>query len=146
MRLKTLKDFQQHLSTLCDHIYPQTPILWNELINRRELSSQGAKARRELIEAMLKNPHQERLGLEGNGPESSIYMSLLQHSGIHRYIQDKWCFTEPSEPTIFFVWQAIEQFCIEARTKLKTLDHLYTLPESPPYGMKKGAIPILLAI
>ena len=112
LRLRTLKDFQQHLSTLCDQIYPKTPVLWNELINRRELTSQGAKARRELIEAMLNNARQERLGLEGNGPESSIYMSLLHHSGIHRYVKGQWCFTQPSDSTILFVWQAIEQFCI----------------------------------
>lgn len=62
LRVRTLKDFQQHLSTLCDQIYPQTPVLWNELINRRELTSQGAKARRELIEAMLSNAIKNDLG------------------------------------------------------------------------------------
>ena len=144
LHLRTLKDLQHLLSTLCDQIYSKTPVLWNELINRRELTSQAAKARRELIEAMLSNTHQERLGLEGNGPESSIYMSLLHHSGIHRYVQGQWCFIQPSDPSMLFVWQAIEQFCTEARTHPKTLDHLYTLLESPPYGIKKGVIPILI--
>ncbi|GLV54353.1 hypothetical protein KDH_12010 [Dictyobacter sp. S3.2.2.5] len=143
--LRTLKDFQQHLSNLCDQVYPKTPALWNELINRREITSQGAKARRELLEAMLRNAHLERLGLEGNGPETSIYLSLLNHSGIHRYSDGQWSFAEPKEPTILGVWKAIEQFCLDARTKPETLDQLYAILEAPPYGMKKGAIPLLLA-
>ena len=144
LSIATQKDFQQHLSEVCDNIYPQTPILWNELINRKELTSQGAKARRELIEAMLNKGTQERLGLTGNGPETSMYMSLLNHTGIHRFIQDQWYFTEPREQTVHYVWLAIEQFCLNARTQAEPLDHLYTQLESPPYGMKKGPIPILL--
>ncbi|RIK33737.1 MAG: hypothetical protein DCC57_24835, partial [Chloroflexi bacterium] len=41
------------LSVICDQLYAETPRLWNELLNRRTLSSQGAAARRNLIEAML---------------------------------------------------------------------------------------------
>lgn len=47
-------DFNAKLSEVCDRIYHQSPILWNELSDRRDLTSQGAKARRELIEVMLK--------------------------------------------------------------------------------------------
>ena len=76
-------DFNTKLSEICDRVYSKTPILWNELINRRELTSQGAKARRELIEAILERPTVERLGLEGYGPEVSIYYSVLSEPGIH---------------------------------------------------------------
>jgi len=41
------------LSYICDELYPHAPRLWNELINRRVLSSQGAAARRTLIEGIL---------------------------------------------------------------------------------------------
>ncbi|GER89749.1 hypothetical protein KDW_39110 [Dictyobacter vulcani] len=145
IHLRTLKDFQKHLSALCDEVYPNTPVLWNELINRREITSQGAKARRELLEAMLRNSHLERLGLEGNGPESSIYLSLLNNSGIHRYLDEQWGFAQPRDKSIGYIWEAIEHFCLNARTKPETLDRLYTILEAPPYGMKKGSIPLFLA-
>ncbi|WP_414564228.1 MULTISPECIES: hypothetical protein [unclassified Anabaena] len=64
--------------------------MWNELINRRDLTSQGAKARRELIQAMLEHQYEERLGLEGYGPEVSMYYSLLEETGIHRQEDDNW--------------------------------------------------------
>jgi hypothetical protein len=57
-------DFNAKLSEVCDRAYPKTPILWNELINRRQLTSQGAKARRELLEAMIECSDQEKLGLK----------------------------------------------------------------------------------
>ncbi|WP_186708929.1 hypothetical protein [Euhalothece natronophila] len=57
-------DFNAKLSEVCDRAYPQTPILWNELINRRQLTSQGAKARRELLEAMIERSDEEKLGLK----------------------------------------------------------------------------------
>ncbi|MEA5499194.1 hypothetical protein VB834_16815 [Limnoraphis robusta Tam1] len=70
-------DFNAQLSQVCDRVYSQSPILWNELINRRQLTSQGAKARRELIEAMIEFQDQQRLCRTGYGPEVSIYYSFL---------------------------------------------------------------------
>jgi hypothetical protein len=48
--IHNITEFNSKLSELCDHTYNQSPKIWNELINRRQLTSQGAKARRELIE------------------------------------------------------------------------------------------------
>jgi len=91
----SVTDFNALLSAVCDRTYPQTPILWNELINRRTLTTQGAKARRILIEAMLENPDAERLNLEGYGPEVAMYFSVLQQTGIHRQTQGEWGFYPP---------------------------------------------------
>ncbi len=86
--LNNITDFNSKLSEICDRVYHRSAILWNELINRRDLTSQGAKARRELIQAMLEHQHEERLGLEGYGPEVSMYYSLLEKTGIHRQEDD----------------------------------------------------------
>ncbi len=139
-------DFNAKLSELCDHVYDKTPILWNELINRRELTSQGAKARRELIEAMLERTSQERLGLEGYGPEVAMYGSVLEATGIHRQEEGVWGFYPPGEDSgVTTIWQAIEQFCRSASEGQRSLNLLYEQLEQPPYGVKHGAIPILLA-
>lgn len=138
--------FQSKLSDLCDCTYQQSLILNNELINRRELTSQGAKARRELIEAMLEHGNQERLALEGYGPEVAIYYSVLEATGIHRQEDGEWGFYSPLKDSgVTSVWQAIEGFCTEAKDGKRSLDLLYQRLEQPPYGVKQGAIPILLA-
>jgi hypothetical protein len=144
-RFSDVAAFNARVSDLCDNIYSRGPVLWNELINKRELTSQGAKARRELIEAMLRNADVERLGLTGHGPECSMYDSLLLGTGIHALEGDKWYFGVPKRGSgVYHVWRAIEDFCKAAKETPFSLDALYSLLQKPPYGMKQGAIPILL--
>ena len=141
-----IRDFNLKLSEVCDQIYHKTPHLWNELINRRELTSQGTKARRELIQAMVEHPNEERLALEGYGPEVSMYFSLLKETKIHREEDGYWDIYPPAkESLVWTLWEAIETFCLDAKEKPETLDKLYQLLNAPPYGMKEGAIPVLLA-
>jgi len=160
--------FQGMLSEVCDRTYPQSLILDNELINRRELTSQGAKARRELIEAMLERGTQERLGLQGYGPDVTMYYSVLEATGIHRQDEEVWGFYPPEIPPgppwqggsseippgppseegrvdVSSVWSAIHGFCQEATEKPRSLDHLYARLAAPPYGVKPGVVPVLLA-
>lgn len=140
------RTFQSALSEVCDLTYSRTPILDNELINRRILTSQGAKARRELIEAMLERAEQPRLGLEGYGPEVAIYYSVLEAGGIHRQEDDQWGFYPPSDSAgISPLWEAIEDFCLEAKEKQLSLGDLYQRLEQPPYGIKQGMVPVVLA-
>lgn len=145
-RISHITDFNAKLSEVCDRVYDQSPILWNELINRRDLTSQGAKARRELITAMVERGNQERLGLEGYGPEVSMYYSLLGETGIHRQEEGEWDFYPPSEGSkVGSFWQAIEEFCLSAKEKPKSLDQIYQRLAAAPYGIKPGAIPVMLA-
>ena len=137
--------FNTKLSDICDQVYSKSLILWNELINRRELTSQGAKARRLLIEAMLACSDQERLGLQGYGPEVSMYFSMLGETKIHRQEEGNWGFYPPLLEGMLSVWQATEGFCLQAKEKPQTLDKLYQYLEAPPFGVKIGTIPVLLA-
>jgi hypothetical protein len=144
-RIPDVVAFNAGLSDLCDKIYSKGPVLWNELINKRELTSQGAKARRELIEAMLSSADAECLGLSGHGPERSMYDSLLLNTGIHTLNDDKWEFTSPKRASgVYHAWRGIEDFCRTARGTAQSIDDLYHLLQGPPYGMKQGAIPVLL--
>ncbi|QCS48139.1 hypothetical protein FEK30_01080 (plasmid) [Picosynechococcus sp. PCC 11901] len=43
------------------------------------------------------------------------------------------------------VWQMIEEFCDQSTEKARSLDQLYVLLEQPPYGVKQGVVPVLLA-
>ncbi len=138
--------FQNFLSRLCDSIYNATPRIWNELINRRELTPQGASARNKLIASMLENAGQPKLGIKGNGPEYSMFESVLKQTGLYTESKDGWIFSKPqiNSNGIYEVWTATELFCKEARTEPINISHLYTLLEAPPYGVKRGIVPVLL--
>ncbi len=144
--VRSAKGFRALLSVVCDRAYAQGMHLDNELINRRKLTSQGAKARRLLLEAMLAAAEQPRLGLAGYGPEVAMYYSLLGASGIHRLEGDRWGFyPPPADSGLETTWQAIEGFCVAARAAQRSLGDLYDQLSQPPYGVKPGALPVLLA-
>ena len=71
------------LSEAADIAYPHTPTVRNEMLNRTDLTSQGAKARRLLIEAMIERGDQADLGLDGHGPEVAMYRAFLLRTGLH---------------------------------------------------------------
>ena len=72
------------LSEAADFAYPRAPRIPNEMLNRSELTSQGAKARRILLEAMIECSTEYRLGFKGYGPEVAMYEAALKHAGLHR--------------------------------------------------------------
>ena len=136
-----------YLSTICDSVYFETPILRNELINRRQISSQAASARRKLIGGMLDSQQLEKLDIKGYPPEMSIYLSLLFDTGIHRCVSEVWGFHPPHtddknrfSPT----WLEIERFLGECEERRQSVGKLYERLEQPPFGLRRGPMPILL--
>lgn len=143
--IKSEKELNNKLSKICDSIYYKGPSVWNELINKRELSSQGSKARRELMTLLIYNPDKEQLGINGHGPERSVYDSLIRLTGIHRNNGNKWYIGEPyQESGIYSIWKKIEEFCFSALLTPNPIDNLYRILENPPYGAKQGIIPVIL--
>ena len=136
-----------YLSTICDEVYTETPILQNELINRHKISGSVTTARRKLIQAMLENGGEEKLGITGYPPEMSIYLSLLKDTGIHRSVEEVWGF-HPPEPSdknrMGPTWKAIETFLGECEVARQPVVKLYERLSAPPLGVRSGPLPILL--
>lgn len=143
--LDVKKGLNAELSKLCDKIFENGITLWNELINRRELTSQGAKARRMVISAMLGDGEKQNLGLLGNGPEMSVFQSVLNRTGIHRLVDGRYEFGRPAERGFAGIWDEIELFCMDATEQSRKLDGLFETLQNSPFGIKSGVIPILFA-
>ncbi len=96
-RIRTASEFISFLSDLCDRRYSKAPIVQNELVNRRVLSSAAAAARMRLLERMLTQAGTELLGMDPTKkpPEMSIYLSVLAQSKIHRHDGYNWIIAEP---------------------------------------------------
>ena len=132
------------LSEICDELYSDSPRLRNELVNRRQLSSAAAAARRTLIEMMISKSGEQALGIAGNPPEMTIYASVLRATGIHRKHDESWEFGPPTEKSgLMPVWRAIESFFVECELKRRAVPELFEILQHPPFGMKQGLIPIV---
>lgn len=133
------------LSRAADLVYHSAPRIANEMIARRELTSQGAKARRMLVEAFIKNPTRERFGIEGYGPERAIYEAVYRSTGLHR--NDKraghWVISRPKGKQWERVWAELEIGLQAVHGERVNLLEIAEQLKRPPIGLKDGILPIL---
>ena len=137
----------EYLSEICDEVYDKTPIIRNELINRRKISGAATTARKKLIRAMLENGDRKNLAITGYPAEMSIYRSLLWNTGIHSEFAGVRGFHPPKPDdtnNIKYTWKAIEDFLETCEGERKPVIQLYECLIAPPFGVHQGPLPILL--
>lgn len=147
------------LSEAADIAYPDTPTVRNEMLNRTDLTSQGAKARRLLIEAMIERGDQAGLGLNGYGPEVAMYRAFLRRTGLHgpdaagkngKDASDTGAgdegtaFWRPSDPSLQPAWDVLVKEFNRSVDRRVNMADLHAALRSPPIGMKAGVVPVLV--
>lgn len=139
------RDLTRRLSEICDEVYAQSPHIQNELVNRRNLSSSAAAACRNLLQAMVEHPHEDKLGIEGFPPELSMYLSVLRGLGLHRNAGTRWAFVAPETgDDAHKIWDVLKCGLAKSDGGRIGLRQLYSTLQAPPFGMKEGVLPILL--
>jgi energy-coupling factor transporter ATP-binding protein EcfA2 len=144
------------VSLACQQVFSASPHIRNEMLGRHELSSQGAKARRELLTEMLRNSGQKALGIDGYPAERAMYSGVLAYMGLHRMDGDsrteegsdtlvRYGFSRPGpkHQHAHAVWEALETSLNDA-IKRTDLDQIFRTLMAPPYGVKAGVVPLLV--
>ncbi|MCB9914969.1 MAG: hypothetical protein H6828_07445 [Planctomycetes bacterium] len=134
------------VSKLCDLAYDQAPIIKSELLNRSQLSSAAAAARRVLMTAMVEASGKERLGMEGYPPEYSMYRSLLERQGMHKKSLESWALTAPDAKRVGSLqgaWRDMNRLFEGAGDARVPLQRLYARLAAPPFGIKAGVLPVV---
>lgn len=134
------------LSAAADIAYPATPTVRNEMLNRTDLTSQGSKARRLLLEAMIEQGSAPDVGFEGYGPEMAMYRAFLERTGLHGDDQrnNTKIFRAPTDPSLRPAWDVLEAEFKRARTRRLNLSDVYASLLSPPIGMKAAVVPVFV--
>ncbi len=143
--------FVKTLSDLCDATYELAPRLHNELVNRRSLSSAAAAARMRLIEAMFDGHTKKALGLplDRKPPEMSMYMSVLANTGIHSDVRGLWSLGLPTGDDTCGMAPCMKKLRSILEEKPDERISIKAITEQlrrPPFGLREGVIPILLAV
>jgi hypothetical protein len=134
------------LSTICDEVYDKAPRILNEMLNRSQLSSAAAGARRELLVAMVEHRGEAKFGIDGFPPELSMYRSVFEEHGLHREVDGEWRLAPPkarTEGSLALVVKKIEKSLGHDGARLR-LSSIYAELQRPPFGMKEGPIPVLI--
>lgn len=133
-------------SDFADILYHSSPCIHSELVNRDNISSSSAKARRLLLHAMLKNEKEEFIGFSGYPAERGLYDTLLMQTGLHRCNNNGLlAFHSPnknSKSNVNELWEKTQALFIDIETKI-TVDKIYEIWSLPPFGVKKGVLPVL---
>lgn len=142
------RDLQGLISRICDEAYSKAPPLHNELLNRHDLSSAAAAARRNLLERMLTDGHRERLDISGFPPEYSMYEAMLVEGGFHhRDDDDRFRLRAPPPDLGHSSWKAawgeVETFLKNARERQRPLTEMFEALKAPPFGLREGPLPVL---
>lgn len=131
------------LSDVLDEAYGAGPQrVAYEAINRAELTSAGARARRIVQEALvsLANHGKTNLGLEGSGAEVAMYQAVIRDSGIHTGVN----LAAPDEGSGWRnAWDAVLAELAGESDPVST-QHLLNRMMSAPYGLREGTASLLL--
>jgi hypothetical protein len=142
------RNLSELATSALEEAYSETPPIHNELLNRSTLSSAAAAARRELLERLLAAADQPRLGIEGNPPELSMYLSVIEENRLHQPAgQDSTrmglC-APPQNSSLHPFWGQLDQFFQKANGEKVSLTDIYARFSEPPYGIREGLLPVLL--
>lgn len=133
-------------SRVIESLYPQSPVLRSELINREHPSSNSVKARRDLLYRMLSHATEENLGYTKFPPDAGMYFAILKDTTCHRKIGSQWGFAKP-EPAghgieLLPLWSDTNARLLRAGAEM-SLAQLFQIWAARPFGLKAGVMPIL---
>lgn len=134
------------VSHICDTVFPYTPELHNDLINRHHPTTMQIKATEQVVDALLTRPPDEQLGITGFGPDWLILHTVLRASGILRQEEEgRWVIGAPTQPALAAAWRVIASFLERARQSPQPFAELIDALQSPPFGLRRGILPLLIA-
>jgi hypothetical protein len=143
-------ELRSFLSGVIKKIYPLTPKINNELINRRRVSAPVANARKKLEMAILERAGLPGLGIQGNFPDASIFRTVLLNTGLYRQDNSEpWRFAQPEELKdrgLREVWSRLRAFFQQPSEGVgKSFATLFSELLEAPIGLRAGLLPVLVA-
>lgn len=152
------------LSDICRTLFAFTPVINNESINKNELPTVAINSRNKILSGLLENELDENIGLSGTGQDVSIMRSTLIKTGILQNESNHATLNlTPPDANMRLVLRVIKEFLTTSNNQGKNFGELYKILTEPQigfgtpyngdttlpshgYGLKKGIIPIYLAV
>lgn len=132
-------DLNHVISDICGRHYNRTPVVNNEMVNKRKLNTQNVKARELVISWLFQHTEDNTIPcMEGYGPEVSIFKSAFKKTGLDLS-------ATVNDPGMNEVLLRINEFINDSERNKSNFHALYQILMSTPYGMRRGIIPLYVA-
>jgi len=156
LKITSAASLRKAVSANCDRLFHRTPKLPNEQVNRRKPAAVIVNARKKLLAAILEASGRPEFGFHEPAFQQELgaavlaqYRAIIRNTGLYRDGGgERWGFAAPKsikDPGLAAVWQEIRSFFTEASDHPKSFTKLIATLQAPPYGVRAGVIPILLA-
>ena len=133
-------------SDLADQRYNKSPRIHSELVNRQRPSRNTQGGVRDLMRAMISAADKPTLGIVGFPVHRGLFSTVLSPAGLHRKTGESYGFNRPSSSKVGQSykpsWEAAEAL-FSGEQVLVPLGRLYRLWADPPFGIRRGLMPIL---
>lgn len=126
---RKVKNVSSYLSDICANIYNKTPVINNEMINKKDLTAPIKKARDIVIDTILLND--QSLIKSKTSAEATIYKAIVE---------------KKNSDSIKDVIEVINKFIEQSENTKISFSKLYSILTAEPYSIRKGIIPILIAM
>jgi len=146
--VRSLAQASKIVSDICEHVFPRTPQFNSEGLNVIKPSTQQLSAAQRVIDALFSNARDEMLGMVGRGPEILALNALLRSPGILQQVgPDEWEVRRPNNDTAMAeLWDTLDEYVGGCRTDEGIpVEPIVNAMTSPPYGIRPGVLPVLLA-
>lgn len=129
----------KEISSICFDTFSLTPVINNEMVNKRVLNSQNLKGRDLVVTWLLEHANENEIPfISGYGPEVSIFNSVFKHTGLYKS-------AKVADKGINEIVRIIKEFITGCEKKQRNFDELYRKIAFPPYSVRKGLIPLFIA-
>ncbi|KGX91859.1 hypothetical protein [Pontibacillus marinus] len=128
---------ENKLSEIMYDIYPYTPEVRNESINRKKINNVQLKAAKTVVDHIIEFPYSEQFNIEGKGPDYLIYATIFKNNGF--LIDD---LNNISSKEFQLMRDDLINFV--KNNKKGNLNELVSILERSPYGIRKPLIPIYI--
>lgn len=136
--------FNQLLSHICEQYYCYAPRINNELINKRQLTTQMKKARTRIIENILGEKNFS-VYCKGTTPEATIFRAVFVKTGLVKLRDEEKILSYEKDEGVLEVLEEIRRFMEGAAGKKQCFSLLYDILQGKKFGVRKGILPLYLS-
>ncbi|WP_417522104.1 ATP-binding protein [Marinobacter sp.] len=147
LKRMTIRALNNKVSDVAEDIYPDSPQIKNELLNRTKPSSSAIAAQNALLKAMANNLGERRLGIKGYPAEGGLFESLLEHTKLYGLTEQGFDFIKPNWENdagrLHPAWTKAAEHLESNSNRSVGIHELYEIWEDKPIGLKRGLMPVL---
>ena len=148
LNIKKPHTLNSNVSSLFDEFFPYAPIIKNELTNKTKVSGNASQAIKTFLNKLLISSEKYKLGIEKTPPELTIYNSYVIDQYLHNKIKKNFYEIQyPGNNSIPFkkMWSDAINI-MNDQDEYVNAETLVEIWSKSPYGIKKGAFPIILML